>query len=117
MQCPNPSPRPWMLLPLVLSCVVCLGFSCSEREVQDFLADGTEFTFRDQQRVDYVLVLDRSGSMRGDRIEQLTLATSVFVSQLRRGDRAAKRGGVPKVSRGSHRFRCRFTRVAYTGIR
>lgn len=74
---------------IVLS-VLAIGAFCTLEQAQDYVSSGTDYVFEGREAVDYVMVLDRSGSMRvGGRFAEVQAASSGFVDQLVSNDRAA----------------------------
>ena len=74
---------------VVLLCLVFLGL-CTLPQAQQYLSEGTAFSFDERPSIDYALVIDKSGSMRvGNRFLEAQTAASEFANQLSQGDRAA----------------------------
>lgn len=61
---------------------------CTPDQTEGYLAEGTEFTFTRKQ-LDYVIVIDRSGSMQGARLDTVKRAAQTLIDALNPGDRAA----------------------------
>ncbi len=64
------------------------AIACSAAETQSYLAEGTDYRFTPKQ-VDYVIVIDRSGSMEGAKLDTVKRAAKTLVTGLGVNDRAA----------------------------
>lgn len=75
------------LFVLLLVLPLAAGF-CSEEQTESYLAAGTQHTFTAKQ-VDYAIVIDRSGSMEGVKIETVKAAANDLIDRMRTTDRGA----------------------------
>lgn len=62
--------------------------TCSVDQTEAYLAEGTGHTFARKQ-LDYVIVIDRSGSMQGAKLDTVKRAAQTLIEGLAEGDRAA----------------------------
>lgn len=69
--------------------ILSIGAVCSPQDAATYLTDGTDTVLQEQRPVDFIIVLDRSGSMRGEKLEQAKNAAKRLVRQLTGDDRAA----------------------------
>jgi len=80
------------LLSLLVLSVACaapaLALVCSVEQTEAYLAEGTSHTFTRKQ-LDYVIVIDRSGSMQGAKLDTVKRAAQSLINELGPGDRAA----------------------------
>ena len=74
----------------VLCCLLLVAAVCSLEEAQEYLTQGSQYTFEEREPIDFSLVIDKSGSMRvGNRFVEAQTAAKGFVRQLSQGDRAS----------------------------
>lgn len=62
--------------------------ACTINQTQAYLASGTNYAFT-QKNVDYVIVIDRSGSMAGTKLDTVKEAAKKLIDQMAPSDRAA----------------------------
>lgn len=75
---------------IIILALFSLGAVCEVEPLQYFITQNSDTSLDDQSHIDYVLVIDRSGSMRvGNRFEEATNAAREFVSSIRSDDRVA----------------------------
>jgi Mg-chelatase subunit ChlD len=80
----------WLLgsLLFLLCSSLTVALVCTEQQTASYLTAGTTYTFN-AKNVDYVIVVDRSGSMQGAKIEKVRYAAKELVKNLQPTDRAA----------------------------
>lgn len=81
------NPRMRVLVCIVLCSLLLVGATCSPADIEEFFIQSEANT---AQPTDYILVIDRSGSMRvGDRFAEAQIAAQEFVSITSLDDRIA----------------------------
>jgi Mg-chelatase subunit ChlD len=61
---------------------------CTEEQTKQYLTTGTSFGVA-KKEVDYIIVVDRSGSMEGEKLDKVKIAAKSLINQLPSTDRAA----------------------------
>lgn len=61
---------------------------CSKTQTEDYLTEGTHYISQAKE-VDYVIVLDKSGSMEGEKLAKVKQAAKVLIDLMPETDRAA----------------------------
>ncbi len=76
-------------LVILLAIISISAVSCPKGAVDSLLTQGTDVLLDKRTDVDYVLILDRSGSMKGDKLTNAKQSAIEFIKGLSGNDRAA----------------------------
>lgn len=74
---------------LLIILSLALVAAADEAQIQEYLTEDTDIVLGEQPGTDYVLVLDRSGSMRGEKITSAKEAAQRFIEGMGGDDRTA----------------------------